>query len=102
MSFDGREGTWYTVEQAAVLTHAFQAEAGKDAIIAEFMGKDKLLEILNQPNCEGLRVYLGKKADGSTCLVFLGADANENDQLTLILENGRPCPKWCGVESPLR
>ncbi len=59
-------------------------------------GRGILDEILAQPGCAGVRIYFGRKEDGSTTLLAVGMDADGND-LTggTIADDIWPCPPFC-------
>ena len=113
MAFDGTEGTFITLTEGASLTQEYRdnylsGNANRKAI---FLGREKLQTLLAQEGCEGLRFYFGavEKGEGSNKwteldLVVVGADANENDQLSAdnkILDNGAPCPDYCSTANAL-
>lgn len=87
----GHENFNTTLDSATQFTHRFQA-----AIFGEYFGRDGIMGVLNQPNCVGLRIYQGKKADGSSAFVVVGVTGDGHD-LTMgqLLENGLPCPPFC-------
>jgi hypothetical protein len=64
--------------------------------------KDQVVELLNQPSCVALRIYYGRDEAGHPTLVLTGIDLADND-LTggIILEEGWPCPPFCGTSNPL-
>jgi hypothetical protein len=58
-------------------------------------GKSKILDILNQTGCEGIRAYNGI-AQSRHVLIFVGYDSNGDDMVNgYILETGMPCPTYC-------
>ena len=68
---------------------------------AHFVGKNKLQKILDQDGCMGVRIYYGLD-NGVKNLVFVGADANENDMVDgVILEKTLPCPPRCPDKNKL-
>ncbi|MCR9170848.1 MAG: hypothetical protein NXI10_00020 [bacterium] len=100
MAFTGKEGGQITLEQGADMTSAYRDQnPGKTK--GHFMGRDILLEILNQEGCMGIRVYYGIDNNGDKQLVFVGADSNEDDQLDLIADLSMPCPSRCGSSNDL-
>lgn len=113
MAFDGTEGTFITLTEGSGLTQEYRDNylSGNAERKAVFFGRDKLEDLLAQPNCKGLRFYFGavdKSHDGNTWteldLVVVGADANENDQLGTedkILDKGNPCPTYCSTANAL-
>lgn len=57
--------------------------------------------ILGQRGCEGVRIYLGQKADGSVTPVMVGYDAKGRDLAKgEIAEEATPCPPECDARSP--
>lgn len=102
MSFNGNEGAVVSLDDAAGWTANFRKTINEGDIIALFADKDKLLQILNQEDCMGIRFYFGIGDDGKPNLVAVGADANENDmELGVIVEKFIPCPNNCSKENPL-
>lgn len=100
MPFNGTEGSEIDITTAADYTANYRLEY-PGSVQAIFMGKDILNAILAQEGCMGIRVYLGKTAAGSSDfeLVFVGADANENDMINnggIVADEGIKCPPKCG------
>ncbi|MCU0421967.1 MAG: hypothetical protein MUC81_04070 [Bacteroidia bacterium] len=100
MTFNGTEGAPIDITEASTLTTNYR-NANPNGIKAFFMGRDILLDILNQQGCMGIRVYYGLDNAGAQKLVFVGADANGDDMLGLIADKGRPCPEDCGKANSL-
>ncbi|CAL1518343.1 hypothetical protein [Chitinophaga sp. MM2321] len=92
-------------------------------IKAMCFGKDKVVELLNHPDCTALRIYYGVKIDTDgdgikeKKMILVAVDANGNDILppsgdaatgsvaksmssALILDQGLPCPDYCGGNPP--
>jgi hypothetical protein len=86
--------------------------------------KHQLDAILNQPGCEGIRVYYGLDEEGNRKLILVGIDVDENDIITetgitsflraaetdggisepssaAIATELPPCPPCCSIENPL-
>ncbi|MBP7261705.1 MAG: hypothetical protein KBB37_10495 [Bacteroidia bacterium] len=100
MPFNGTEGSEIDITTAADYTANYRLEY-PGSVQAIFMGKDILNAILTQEGCMGIRVYFGKAAAGSSDfeLVFVGADANENDIINnggIVADSGTKCPHVCG------
>ena len=54
-------------------------------------------EIMAQPGCEGIRIYMARAAGGETTLVAVGTDADGNDLSGGTVANAVfPCPPFCG------
>lgn len=104
MPFNGTEGSAIDITTAADYTANYRLEY-PGSVQAIFMGKDILNSILAQEGCMGIRVYLGKTAAGSSDfeLVFVGADANENDMIVggIVADNGSRCPPACSSMNSL-
>ncbi|HLP33540.1 MAG TPA: hypothetical protein VK202_08715 [Bacteroidia bacterium] len=99
MPFNGTEGSAIDITTAADYTANYRLEY-PGSVQAIFMGKDILNTILTQEGCMGIRVYLGKTTAGASDfeLVFVGADANENDMIVggIVADEGIKCPPKCG------
>jgi hypothetical protein len=104
MKFNGKENHKINLEEAAKLTSNYrnQFESGKKYIKGEAFGKNAIIDMLNQPNCVGTRIYYGLKNDGTQCLVLVGVDADGNDLVDgVILDMGTSCPPHCSTDNPL-
>lgn len=75
--------------------------ANPGTIKGRFFGRDILEELLAQEGCMGIRIYYGLDDDAIPQLVLVGADANENDMLDLVVDTSTPCPDQCGSANPL-
>ena len=94
--FTGHENHSISLSDATTLTRNFRATAPSNAVLCEFFGRDAVLGILNQTSAVGLRIYYGKKDDGTPVLVLVGVTA-EGQDLTggPLAEIGYPCPPIC-------
>lgn len=114
MAFNGTEGSFISLNAGSEMTEAFRNNflANGRTRKAIFFGKDKLMELLNQTDCVGIRCYFGAvptTTDPKTSildfsLVLVGAKANENDmvgEMDKILDDGYPCPSHCSIANPL-
>ena len=71
-------------------------------MIAEFLGKEKIIELLNQEGCVGIRTYYAINDEGKKVLVLVGAESDENDMENgLIIEHGYLCPPFCPKKNSL-
>lgn len=94
----GHEDHRISLNDAATLTMNFRSTTGatENTILGEYFGKDALAAALNQEKCIGLRIYYGKRGDGTPVLVLVGVDPSGSDMTSgLVLENGFPCPPIC-------
>ncbi len=111
MAFDGTEGTFISLEEGVTLTQTYRSNFLVDGRTrkAIFFGKDKLLDVINQTDCEGIRIYFGAKQGDpgkamELALVLVGAKADETDMIGAtdkILDRGTPCPTQCDLTSAL-
>ncbi|MBI3363775.1 MAG: hypothetical protein HY033_02590, partial [Ignavibacteriae bacterium] len=74
MPFTGNEGTIITRAQARTMIQSFQNSASFQNVKGGFYGKNKLLTILNQPNCVGIRYYHAMNDKGEPVIVLVGED----------------------------
>jgi hypothetical protein len=105
MSFSGNEGAFITLQDAAALTANYRNSGMLNPVLGQFLGANKLQQLLRQPGCVGLRIYYA--TDGTTGapkIVVVGVTSNENDILAtnpLILDQSMPCPPTCGNSNSL-
>ncbi len=110
MAFNGTEGDEITLDQAAAYTAAFR-NSNPDEVLAHYFGRDLLLEILAQEDCQGIRIYNGRNSDGDLSPIIVGADTDENDIIgsntqkdssnAAIGQGSIPCPSRCSKGNPL-
>lgn len=101
MPFTGNESSAITLQQATDWTTTYRTQ-NSGAVKAHFFGKNKLMDLLDQPNCVGIRAYYAIDDNGAKQLVLVGATADEQDLYTgLILDHSSPCPTFCATASPL-
>jgi len=104
MSFTGNEGEFISLNDAATLTAAHRS-SNPNAIQGHFFGKSKILDLLNQSGCKGLRIYHGESSTGSREIVVVAVDSNEDDILNstnpLVLDQSILCPPTCGSSNAL-
>lgn len=102
MSFDGNEGRIVSLQEAANWTSEYRKSIKPGETIAHFIGKNKLMRLLEQENCVGVRIYYGLDENDEQNLVFVGADENENDLVNgVIVEYTPKCPPKCSEKNPL-
>lgn len=100
MSFNGSEGSAISLETAAAITKKYRDE-NPDGVQSAFYGREMLEALLAQPGSMGIRVYYGLNEDGSQELVLVSSDADENDNLNLILDKAHKCPPRCPKKNEL-
>jgi hypothetical protein len=96
MAFNGREGSVVTLKDASGWTKNYRDTLPSDEIIAQFFGREKLLEILDQEDCMGIRFYYGINDNGLKNIIAVGATSDQNDMINgIILEEALPCKPYC-------
>jgi len=101
MEMDADTGQFISLENAREFTSNYKNLPGAGPIWAHGFGKNKLLEVLNQPNAIGARCYYGREQlkDGSfrQQLIVVGVNANNEDLLETgkILDFNAACPPNC-------
>jgi hypothetical protein len=91
-----------TLDEAKEMCRGHRAAAGKEQayLRAGAFGRAILDEILAQPGCTGVRIYLAKTKEASTTFVAVGVDADGRDlESGVIAEDVWPCPPFCGEGS---
>ena len=102
MAFNGDEGSIVTLDEAAGWTANYRETITTGEIIGQFVGREKLLDILNQPGCKGIRIYYGIGDDGKKNLSLVGATADENDMCNgIIVDKVLACPPTCSSQNKL-
>lgn len=97
-------GTFIELAVAKTMVKDYQNDPNPNPeliIRSHYFGKNKLLEVLEQNNVFGARIYHGKGAneDGKMVqkIIVVGVDAENNDILNTkkILDFSKPCPTEC-------
>jgi hypothetical protein len=102
MSFNGSEGAFITLDEGSVMTANYRSTIQSGEVIAQFIGKDLIQDILAQNDCVGIRFYYAVDENGSKNLVCVGVDQNENDLIDgLIADRFNSCPPKCSKRNPL-
>jgi|SRR5690242_92237 len=100
--FNGHEGRSISLENATAKTTAFRNKYPGE-IKANFYGRDIIERILHQPGCMGIRIYNAiNPLTGNLDVVLVGADADQNDILTIIgKKGGGEDGKGCNILSAI-
>lgn len=102
MAFNGSEGKPIDLNTAAALTTKYR-NSHPNEVYSHFFGNAILQQLLQQPGCQGIRLYYG--SDGTTSkLVAVGANGEEDDQLgsAFIVADDTPTgPPHCGQANVL-
>jgi DNA-directed RNA polymerase sigma subunit (sigma70/sigma32) len=92
-----------TLQEAQELTFAYQdSSMSVNQTIATSVDKTSILNLLNQPNCEGMRMYFGLDDNNKLTLVIVGTNVQGNDMTSgQILDRMNICPFDCDNNSSL-
>ncbi len=102
MAFNGNEGSIVTLREAATWTADYRKTISTGDVLAQFYGRNKIQEILDQEGCMGIRIYHGLDDNGKRILILVGADRDENDMVNgIIVEIGPKCPPICSQMNDL-
>lgn len=102
MSFNGNEGEFITLEDGAAMTARYRSSVEPGTVTGQFVGKEKLIQILNQPGCVGIRMYYGLDEHNENSVVAVGVDSNENDITSgYIIDYFIKCPPRCSKQNAL-
>lgn len=100
--FTGNENHQISLQEASEMTRAYR-KTHPGQTIAEFFGKKAIMDILNQSNCVGIRIYYANDPiTGKKHLVIVGAEPNMNDISSgFIAERAICCPSYCSKPNAL-
>ncbi len=90
-----------TVTEAKALVARLQANPVAGLPVSETFGLAIVNAVILAEGCTSLRVYYGKKEDGSICAILVGADENNDDIDGVVGEDGFRCPPVCPTTSLL-
>lgn len=115
MSFKGNEGGPISRETAKSWIKNYQVSESainpeKEITRAHFFGKEKILKLLNEDGCVGIRIYYGKDEKGGQKLLLVGVKKDMDDIAPthmdrasedgpMILDLSFPCPPYCPKNS---
>ncbi len=89
-------GQAISLTDAIALTGNYRKTAAPGGVLGECFGRDAILSILNQPGAAGIRIYYGRKSDGTPALVLVGINGTYQDMTGgTLIERGWPCPPVC-------
>ncbi|MBR9859256.1 hypothetical protein GYB22_00595 [bacterium] len=78
MTITGNEDHNITLAEASEMTGNYR-NANPAGKLGFAFGKTAIQDILNQPNCTGIRIYFGQTNAGERNLIVTGVDVNGND-----------------------
>jgi hypothetical protein len=92
-----------TLQEAQELTFAYQdSTIALNQTIATSVDKTSLLNLLNQTDCEGMKMYFGLDDNNKLTIVCVGLDSIGNDMTSgQLLDRLSRCPPFCDDTSSL-
>ena len=91
-----------SLDEAKSMTHRYQDSIPDSATISCEVDKAQLIAMLNQEDCQGLRIYFALNEEERLTTVLVGSDNSGSDMVTgLIVNRLKPCPSNCPTASPL-
>ena len=89
-------------EKGAAMTARFRNSVQAGTTIGQFVGREKLMDILGQENCVGIRFYYALNELNEPAIVAVGADSDENDLTEgIIIDHFKKCPPMCSQKNKL-
>ena len=90
-----------TIEDAKTLIDNLKANPMTGVPTSETFDADTINSITGQEGYTSLRIYFGMKEDGQVCAILVAADADGNDILGVVGEDGYRCPPLCPPDSAI-
>jgi hypothetical protein len=99
--FTGNENQEIPLSEASIITQNYR-NANPGAVLGEYFGQKILTDILNQPNCVGIRMYYGLSSDGQPQPILAGVFADGNDIVNGVLgDRSVKSPPFSGAANSL-
>ena len=94
-------GSSIKLTDAADLTEEYRTQ-NPGATKAHLVGKNNVNDILDQEDCEGIRIYYGLTSTGDKRLVLVGVDAEGDDMVNgVLIDKLDLCPTICSTSNDL-
>lgn len=91
-----------SLEQAITMTGLYRSSIPEGMPVSETFELASVSALLSQPGCTALRIYYGKKEDGTVHAILVGVNEKGEDSTEgILLEEGARCPPICPSNSPL-
>ena len=101
MKFTGNEIFTISLRDASVFTKRYRIN-NPFGVIGGYFSKTAIQNILNQPNCVGIRYYYGINDEKVQALIITGVDSNGDDLFKgQLADRSFLCPPECGHKNPL-
>ncbi len=91
-----------SLEQATAMTGLYRSSIPEGMPVSETFQMGSVNTLLSQPGCTALRIYYGKKEDGTIHAILVGVNEKGEDITEgILLEEGHRCPPHCPPQSSL-
>jgi len=91
-----------SLEQAITMTRLYRLSIPAGMPLSETFQIASIKALLSEPDCTALRIYYGKKEDGTIHAILVGVNEKGEDITDgIILEEAFRCPPICTANSPL-
>lgn len=91
-----------SLEEAVAMTNLYRSSIPEGMPLSEAFEIESVNTLLSQTGCTSLRIYYGKKTDGTIHAILVGVNKNGEDMTEgLLLEEGNRCPPFCPSDSVL-
>ncbi len=91
-----------SLEQAITMASLYRSAIPEGMPVSETFDATSVNALLSQPGCTALRIYYGKKMDGTVHAILIGVNENGKDITGgIVLEEGQRCPPDCPPDSNL-
>jgi hypothetical protein len=98
MALPGPKSHRISLEEAVAQAKRYRAGMNKGGLFL----RQELDDLLAQKGCAALRIYYGRKEDGTDTIILVGADEKGDDMTSgIVLEEHFLCPPYCNDISPL-
>ena len=88
--------------QAITMTSLYRSSIPEGMPVSETFELASVNTLLSQSGCTALRIYYGKKEDGTIHAILVGVNEKGEDITEgIILEEGQRCPPNCPIDSQL-
>jgi len=90
------------LDQAITMTGLYRSSIPAGMVVSETFELASVNTLLSQPGCTALRIYYGKKEDGTIHAILVGVNEKGEDMAGgTLLEEGERCPPHCPPQSIL-
>lgn len=91
-----------SLEQVIAMTGLYRSSIPEGMPVSEMFHLESVNTLLSQPGCTALRIYYGKKEDGTIHAILVGVNEKGEDMAGgILLEEGERCPPHCPPQSIL-